>query len=86
MASPAGIITYIGIPLAVLGVSPILYNFIIAFFITLRLKRQSAVGLLEDTVIQSRLMNGVVEVELPVHELNLRAVQIFGPISDWKEW
>jgi hypothetical protein len=72
MASPADIVTYIGIPLAVLGVSPILYNFIIAFFIKLRLKRQlKAVGLLEDTVIQSRLMNRVVEAELPVYDLEL---------------
>jgi hypothetical protein len=38
MESPADIITYIGVPLAVLDVSPILYNFIIAFFIKLRFK------------------------------------------------
>jgi hypothetical protein len=72
MTSPADIITYIGVPLAVLGVSPILYNFIIAFFIKLRLKRQlKAVGLLKDTIIRSRLINGIVELELPVYDLEL---------------
>ncbi|KAF7874704.1 uncharacterized protein EAF02_008681 [Botrytis sinoallii] len=70
MASPAAIITYIGIPLAVLGISPILYNFIIAFFVKLRLKRQlKTVGLVDDTVIRSRFINGVVELELPIYEL-----------------
>ncbi|TGO72583.1 hypothetical protein BELL_0438g00010 [Botrytis elliptica] len=70
MASPADIITYIGIPLAVLGISPILYNFIIAFFVKLRLKRQlKTVGLVDDTVIRSRFINGVVELELPIYEL-----------------
>jgi hypothetical protein len=72
MASPADIITYIGVPLAVLGVSPILYNFIITFFISLRLKRQlKALGLVERTIIRSRFMNGAVEAELPVFDLEL---------------
>jgi hypothetical protein len=38
MTSPADIITYVGVPLAVLGISPILYNFVNAFFFRLRLK------------------------------------------------
>lgn len=70
MASPADIITYIGVPLAVLGISPILYNFIIAFFIKLRLKRQlKTANLVDDTIIRSRFINGVVELELPIYEL-----------------
>jgi hypothetical protein len=70
MASPADIITYIGVPLAVLGISPILYNFVIAFFIRLGLQRQlKGLGLLQDTIIQSRFINGVVELELPVYDL-----------------
>jgi hypothetical protein len=81
MASPADIITYIGVPLAVLGISPILYNFIITFFIRLRLKRQlKALGLLKDTIIQSRFINGVVELELPVYDLYCGVVQVSGPI------
>jgi hypothetical protein len=73
MASPADIITYIGVPLAALGISPILYNFIITFFIRLRLKRQlKAPGLLKDTIIQSRFINGVVELELPAYDLYMR--------------
>ncbi|TGO66634.1 hypothetical protein BOTNAR_0057g00180 [Botryotinia narcissicola] len=70
MASPADIITYMGIPLAVLGISPILYNFIVAFFVKLKLKQQlKTVGLADDTVIRSRFINGVVELEPPIYEL-----------------
>ncbi|KAF7940368.1 uncharacterized protein EAE98_000495 [Botrytis deweyae] len=87
MASPADIITYIGIPLAVLGISPILYNFIIAFFVKLRLKRQlKTVGLVDDTVIRSRFINGVVELELPIYELKFEegcpSVERFGRYRD----
>jgi hypothetical protein len=71
MASPADITPYIGVPLAVLDVSPILYNFIIAFFIRLRLKAQLKALGLEDTIIRSRFMNGAVEAELPVFDLEL---------------
>jgi len=70
MTLPADIITYVGVPLAVLGISPILYNFVNAFFIRLRLKRQlKGLGLLKDTIIQSRFINGVMEFELPVYDL-----------------
>lgn len=64
------IITYIGVPRAVLGVSPILYNFVIAFIIRLRLRQKlQEAGILDDTKISSRLINGVVELELPIYDL-----------------
>jgi hypothetical protein len=72
MASPADIITYIGIPIAVLGVSPIIYNFIIAYLTRLKLVRNlKALGIHKDTSIRSRLFNGVVQLGLPVYDLEL---------------
>lgn len=65
MTNASDIITYIGIPLAVLGVLPILYTAINSI-ITIRKIKQSLRqnGLLEAT-IRSSLMSGVVEVTLP---------------------
>ncbi|CAD6579042.1 MAG: hypothetical protein ASARMPREDX12_009047 [Alectoria sarmentosa] len=65
MANATDIITYIGIPLAVLGVLPILYTAINSL-ITIRKIKQSLRhnGLFEATT-RSSLMSGVVEVTLP---------------------
>ena len=72
MVSLPDIITYIGVPLAVLGVSPILYNFVVAFVVKWSLKRKVAVvGLQRDVKATSRLMNGIVELELPIYQVYL---------------
>lgn len=72
MATAADIITYIGMPLAVLGVSPILYNFLIAFFVKWSIQRKiSAVSLQKDVVISIRLMNSIAQVELPIYHISL---------------
>ncbi|KAL2065248.1 hypothetical protein VTL71DRAFT_2917 [Oculimacula yallundae] len=72
MVTAVDIITYIGVPLAVLGVSPILYNFAISFLIRLRLKKKlSNAGVLGDTKVNSRLISGIVELELPIYDLFL---------------
>ncbi|QKX53168.1 uncharacterized protein TRUGW13939_00244 [Talaromyces rugulosus] len=64
--SPTDIITYVGVPLAVLGVLPILYSFVRAILtqrsIRLSLKRH---GLLDSAITRGSLMSGIVEVELP---------------------
>lgn len=64
--SPTDIITYIGVPLAVLGVLPILYSFVRAILtqcsIRHTLKRH---GLLDSAITRSSFMSGIVEVELP---------------------
>lgn len=72
LVSPVDIITYIGVPLAVLGVSPILYNFVVAFVVKWGLKRQvAAAGLKNDVKARTRLMNSVVELELPIYRVSL---------------
>ena len=65
MASAADVITYVGIPLAVLGVLPIIYTCITSL-ITLRSIRQrlEADGV-KPLSINSSLMSGIVEVCLP---------------------
>ncbi|KAH8697911.1 hypothetical protein BGW36DRAFT_176886 [Talaromyces proteolyticus] len=64
--SATDIITYVGIPLAVLGVLPILYSFIRAILtqrsICRTLKHH---GLLDSAITRGSLMAGTVEVELP---------------------
>jgi hypothetical protein len=64
--SATDIITYIGVPLAVLGVLPILYTSSRALWtqrsIRSRLKRH---GLLESAFTRVSLIGGIVEVELP---------------------
>ena len=62
MASAADIITYIGVPLAVLGVSPILYNFLVAFYVKTFTKHTLLANQIE-AEIRSRFMNGIVEVD-----------------------
>ena len=68
MATATDIITYIGVPLAVLGVTPIFYTFLSALYIRLKLDRI----LRKNGIwcpIRVRLMTGVVEVDLPVYLL-----------------
>ena len=68
MVSATDVITYIGVPLAVLGVSPIFYTFTLALYTRLkvqRILRQSAIV----PRLRARLMTGVVEVDLPVLHL-----------------
>ena len=70
MASATDIITYIGVPLAVLGVTPIFYTFLIALYTRLKLDRI----LRKNGIwcpIKARLMTGVVEVDLPVYLLTI---------------
>ena len=68
MVSATDVITYIGVPLAVLGVSPIFYTFTLALFTRLKIQR-----ILQQNAIvprlRARLMTGVVEVDLPVLHL-----------------
>ncbi|KAN0085264.1 hypothetical protein V8E54_001731 [Elaphomyces granulatus] len=66
MASPTDIITYVGIPLAVIGTVPILYTCTRAV-LTLRSIRRalSHNWLLDSAVLRANLMLGLVEVELP---------------------
>ena len=71
MPSATDIITYIGVPLAVLGVSPILYNFLIAWYVKVRTRRTLRANEIE-AEIRSRFMNGIVEVDLLIYNLELR--------------
>ncbi|EED17168.1 conserved hypothetical protein [Talaromyces stipitatus ATCC 10500] len=64
--SATDIITYVGIPLAVLGVLPILYSFIRAILVQRSIRRTLyRHGLLESSITRGSLMEGIVEVELP---------------------
>ena len=68
MVSATDVITYIGVPLAVLGVSPIFYTFTLALYTRLkvqRILRQNGIV----PRLRARLMTGVVEVDLPVLHL-----------------
>ena len=68
MVSATDVITYIGVPLAVLGVTPIFYTFAVALYTRLKIQRLlSKNGI--DPRIRARLMTGVVEVDLPVLQL-----------------
>jgi hypothetical protein len=70
MVSATDIITYIGVPLAVLGVMPILYTFLAGLYArhrTRRIIRQS--DLEAEASVRTRLMTGVVEADLPVFRL-----------------
>jgi hypothetical protein len=64
--SPTDIITYIGIPLAVLGVLPILYSFVRAILVQRSIRYTlHRHGLLDSSITRGSLMEGIVEVELP---------------------
>ncbi|OTB00288.1 hypothetical protein M426DRAFT_324431 [Hypoxylon sp. CI-4A] len=62
--SPTDIITYIGIPLAVLGVLPILYNTVATLAALSKIKRMLRRGRLT-ALTRSDVVNRVIEVELP---------------------
>lgn len=62
--SPSDIITYVGVPLAVLGVLPILYNTAVTLAALSRIKRMLRRGQLR-ALTRSDVVNRVIEVELP---------------------
>lgn len=64
MSSPSDIITYIGVPLAVLGVLPILYNTAVTLAALSKIKRMLRHSRLT-ALVRSDVVNRVIEVELP---------------------
>ncbi|WEW56436.1 hypothetical protein PRK78_001879 [Emydomyces testavorans] len=65
-ATASDIITYIGVPLAVLGVLPIIYTCIRALLVLRSIRHALARnGHSESAVTRGSMMSGVVEVELP---------------------
>lgn len=80
MVSAVDIITYIGIPLAVLGVLPTIYTCLKSFFtlreITKTLQRNGVIA-----IVRSALLTGIVEIEIPrrsVIPLDRSDVKYFG--------
>ncbi|KAF2677123.1 hypothetical protein K458DRAFT_424300 [Lentithecium fluviatile CBS 122367] len=70
MVSATDIITYIGVPLAVLGVLPILYFLLSASYTRYCVRRKlQKSGVLSSSNIRTKFMSGVVEVGLPVFRL-----------------
>lgn len=70
MVSATDIITYIGVPLAVLGVMPILYLFSSALYTRYCVRRKlQETGILSNSNIRTKFMSGVVDVGLPVFRL-----------------
>ncbi|MCJ1450129.1 hypothetical protein MMC28_000458 [Mycoblastus sanguinarius] len=65
MPNATDIITYIGVPLAVLGVLPILYTAINSLFTIRRIKQLLKKNGLPEASTRGSLMSGVVEVSLP---------------------
>ncbi|OKL56442.1 hypothetical protein UA08_08164 [Talaromyces atroroseus] len=64
--SAPDIITYIGVPLAVLGVLPILYSFVRAILVQRSIRKTlDRHGLFNPAVTRGSLIEGIVEVELP---------------------
>ena len=65
-ASAADIITYIGVPLAVLGVLPIIYTCVRAILVLRSIRQALAFnGHSDSAVTRGSMMSGIVEVELP---------------------
>ncbi|KAN0098553.1 hypothetical protein V8E51_014216 [Hyaloscypha variabilis] len=64
MASAPDIITYVGVPLAVLGVAPIIYNTISTVATVMKVKRMLRRGRLAG-ITRGDVINHVIEVELP---------------------
>ncbi|VUC28884.1 unnamed protein product [Clonostachys rosea] len=62
--SPTDIITYIGVPLAVLGVLPILYNTFATLVSLSRIKRMLRRSRLL-ALTRSDIVNRIIEIELP---------------------
>ena len=63
MASPVDIITYIGIPLAVLGILPTFYT-ILTSYLTLRTIRRILYHNHVPAITRSSLLSGIVEIEI----------------------
>ncbi|KAI1737449.1 hypothetical protein F4680DRAFT_428692 [Xylaria scruposa] len=78
--SPGDIITYIGVPLAVLGVLPILYNTLATLAALSKIKRMLRHGKLT-ALTRSDIVNKVIEVELPRY-----AVQPWDRFSSKEYW
>ncbi|EPS39905.1 hypothetical protein H072_6234 [Dactylellina haptotyla CBS 200.50] len=70
MSSPnaSDIITYIGVPLAVLGVMPVLYTFIVAIITQQHIRRELRKNHIT-AVTRTSLMSGTVEVEHPRYSI-----------------
>lgn len=64
MTTAADVITYIGVPLAVLGVAPIIYNTISTITTVMKVKRILRHGRLAG-ITRGDVINHVIEVELP---------------------
>jgi hypothetical protein len=69
MSSATDIITYVGVPLAVLGVMPVLYTTMRAVIIKSRIKRMFSRNAVSDVVIRGNLMSPTVEIELPHYSI-----------------
>jgi hypothetical protein len=67
-ASAPDIITYIGVPLAVLGVMPIIYNTIITLITLAKVRRMLRHGRLAG-IARGDIVNHIIEVELPRYTL-----------------
>ncbi|KAK6354561.1 hypothetical protein TWF696_003703 [Orbilia brochopaga] len=76
--SASDIITYIGVPLAVLGVMPVLYTFLVAIVTQQHIRRELRRNHVSNAVTRTSLMSGTVDVEhprysiqpLPRHDVN----------------
>jgi hypothetical protein len=64
MASATDVITYIGVPLAVLGVLPILYNTALTLATLAKVRRMLKRGRLE-AITRGDVINHVIEIDLP---------------------
>ena len=69
MPNASDVITYIGIPLAVLGVLPILYTAVNSLLTLQNIKRKLRVNGVKTLATTSSLMSGVVEVSLPRYSI-----------------
>ncbi|KAK0617164.1 hypothetical protein B0T14DRAFT_435392 [Immersiella caudata] len=78
--SPVDVITYIGVPLAVLGVLPILYNTIFTLAALSKIKRMLRHSKLT-ALTRSDVVNRVIEIELPRY-----AVQPLDRFNDRSEY
>ncbi|KAK6431099.1 hypothetical protein LTR95_012740 [Oleoguttula sp. CCFEE 5521] len=65
----ANIITYVGVPLAVAGVLPILYNTIATLVLLRKVKKALVESKAETLAIRSDVVNRIIEVELPRYRI-----------------
>ena len=68
-SSASNIITYIGVPLAVAGILPILYNFLATVATVHKVKGILQRSRLSASAIRSNIFNRVIELELPRYKL-----------------